>query len=169
MALFEQKKYKKNEHVFRSGEIVKHNIFVIKGCFRQYFLNEEGKEHIIYFAEERWWAGDLISMRNGTPTNMNLQALEPSEVLIMSTKNWEFAYSNFPWYADMHSKGHQRWTMKLQQQMGQMITDSAETRYLRLLKERPALFQRIPQYQIATFLGITPEALSRLRKKIYNI
>ena len=169
LALHEPRHYKKNEHVYMAGDVVKHSIFVLKGCFRNYMANEQGKEHIIFFAEERWWAGDLVSMRSKEPTSLSLQALEYSEVLTLSAQNWEYAFANFTWFASMHAKGHQRWTSKLQQMMANAATETAEEKYLRMLRERPSLLQRVPQYYIALYLGITPETLSRIRKKIYNM
>ncbi|MES2764786.1 MAG: Crp/Fnr family transcriptional regulator [Bacteroidota bacterium] len=166
LALCEPRRFKKNEIIMQAGDIPKFTLFVVSGCLRQYYVSAEGVERIIYFAEERWWAGDLLSMRNGTPTELNLQALEATDTLTISKENWEYAFKNFPWYAELHIKGQQRWNGKMQNQLGQSLADSPETKYLRLLKERPKLLQRVPQYHIATYLGITPETLSRIRKKI---
>jgi CRP-like cAMP-binding protein len=168
LALWKPEIFPKNHHLLTAGNIARFTVFVLKGCLRQYTVNEEGHEHIIFFAEEEWFAGDLQSMRTQTPSQLNLQALEECEVLTITRENWEFAFNNFPWWQKMHLDGHHRWVAKLQQQVSSSMTDSAETKYLRLLRDRPKLLQRIPQYYIAAFLGISPEALSRIRKKIFN-
>ncbi|HEY0031290.1 MAG TPA: Crp/Fnr family transcriptional regulator [Bacteroidia bacterium] len=169
LALWEPQEFKRNEFIQRSGEVPKCSLFVLKGCLRQYVVSEKGDEHIIYFAEERHFVGDLAAMRSETISNFNIQATEESAVLMLSAANWELAFKQFPWWAEMFIKGHQKWAAKMQEQMANSLAESAETKYLRLLKERPALFQRVPQHYISSYLGISPETLSRIRKKLFNL
>jgi CRP-like cAMP-binding protein len=164
--LWEFRKFKRNEFILRAGEIPKFSIFVLKGCLRQYIVNENGEESIVYFAEERHWIGDLPAMRNKTISNFNFQAIEECELLIISADNWEKAFIKFPWWTEGHLKGYQKWATIMQQQMGDMLTQTGEVRYLKLLKEKPNLFQRVPQHYIASYLGLSAETLSRIRKKI---
>ncbi|MCE3297122.1 MAG: putative transcriptional regulator, Crp/Fnr family [Crocinitomicaceae bacterium] len=168
LSFWKPAEFKKGEHLLRQGEVARFTVFVLSGCLRQYSVNENGQEQIIYFAEENWFAGDLQSMRSRVASNLNLQALENCSVLTINKTNAELVLERFPWWAQLQLAGHQRWMAKLQQQVGQSMIDSAETKYLRLLKDRPKLLQRVPQYQIASFLGISPEALSRIRKKLYT-
>lgn len=167
--LWELRSFKRNEFIQRGDEVPKFSTFVVKGCIRQYMVSDTGNEHIVYFAEERHFIGDLSSMRNKIPSKFYLQALEPTELLIITAANWEKASENYPWWATAHQTGFQKWTAKIQQQMAESVAETSETRYLKLLKERPALFQRVSQHHIASYLGITPETLSRIRKKIYNL
>lgn len=167
--LWEPKKFKRNEFIMRAGEIHKFSIFVVKGCLRQYIVNEKGEESIVYFAEERHFIGDLPALRNKTISNYCFQAIEECELLTISADNWEKAFIDFPWWTAAHLAGYQKWATKLQQQMADLHSLTGEQRYLKLLNEKPALFQRVPQHFIASYLGITPETVSRIRKKIYNI
>jgi CRP-like cAMP-binding protein len=168
LALWEWRSFKKNEFIMRAGEVPAFSIFVLKGCLRQYIIGESGDEHIIYFAEERHWIGDLPAMRNGIPSAFYFQALEPCELLVITAENWEKVFVQFPWWASAHITGYQKWAARMQQQQAEAISETAETRYLNLLKSKPALFQRVPQHYIASYLGVSPETLSRIRRKIFN-
>ncbi|HEU4716637.1 MAG TPA: Crp/Fnr family transcriptional regulator, partial [Bacteroidia bacterium] len=161
-ALLESFSIRRNEHFFQAGDVVKFAVFILKGCLRQYYISPEGVESTVYFAEEKWWSGDASSFRNATPTNLNLQAMEDCEVLLLSRKNWQYAFDTFAWYREYHTKGQQRLAARMQEKLGQALTETAEQKYLRLLKERPSLIRRVPQHYIATYLGLTPETLSRV-------
>ncbi|MEY3416643.1 MAG: hypothetical protein RL711_1167 [Bacteroidota bacterium] len=166
LALWEVKKFKRNEMIMRAGEVPSFSIFVLKGCLRQYVVNEKGEESIIYFAEERHFIGDLPALRNNEKSNFYFQAIEPCELLTISAKNWLLAFDKFPWWTSAHLFGYQKWAAKMQEQMAALHTTTGENRYLNLLKEKPSLFQRVPQHYIASYLGINPETLSRIRKKM---
>lgn len=169
LALWEFKKFNRNEFILCAGEIPKFSIFVLKGCLRQYIVNDKGEESIVYFAEERHFIGDLASIRSKTISNYNFQAIEECELLTISAENWEQAFVQFPWWTEAHLKGYQKWAALLQEQMAERHTLTGEARYLNLLKAKPNLFQRVPQHYIASYLGINPETLSRIRKKITRI
>ncbi len=168
LTLWEFKKFKRNEFILKAGEVPKFSIFVLKGCLRQYVVNEKGEEAIVYFAEERHFIGDLPAIRNQTSSNYNFQAIENCELLTISKENWEKALIEFPWWAEAHLRGYQKWAELLQQQIAERQTLTGEARYLNLLKAKPKLFLRVPQHFIASYLGISPETLSRIRKKIFN-
>ncbi|MBS1903981.1 MAG: Crp/Fnr family transcriptional regulator [Bacteroidetes bacterium] len=166
LALFEPLCLRRKEHLYSAGDIVKHAAFIVKGCVRHYYANEQGTERIVMFAEENWWIGDLTSLRERTPTKLNLQAVEDSDLLLISRERFEHALATFSGFNEYYTKGTQKTYTKLQEQVGQSLADSAETKYLRLLKERPSLVARVPQHYIASYLGITPESLSRVRKNL---
>ncbi len=168
LKLWEFKKFKKNEFILNAGEVPKFSIFVLKGCLRQYIVAESGEESIVYFAEERHFIGDLAALRSKTTSIYNFQAIEECELLTISADNWAKAFVEFPWWTDAHLTGYQKWAVMLQQQMAERHTLTGEERYLNLLKAKPKLFQRVPQHFIASYLGISPETLSRIRKKIFN-
>ena len=164
--LWEFKTFKRNEFVQIAGEIPPFSIFVLRGCLRQYTVNVKGEESIVYFAEERHFIGDLPALRNRVPSDFNFQATEACELLTISTEHWEKSFIDFPWWAHAHMSGYQKWASSMQQQMSDRHLKSGEERYLALLQKRPALFQRVPQHFIASYLGLNPETLSRIRKKL---
>jgi CRP-like cAMP-binding protein len=166
LRLWEFQTFKKNEFILKAGEIPKFSIFVLKGCLRQYSLTEKGEESIVYFAEERHWIGDLPAMRNKVTSHFNFQAIEACELLTISAENWQHAFVEFPWWAEAHLTGYQKWAAMMQQQMADMQMKSGEERYLDLKTKKPGLFQRVPQHYIASYLGLSAETLSRIRKKI---
>ena len=169
LALWEFKKFNRTEFILQAGEVPKFSIFVLKGCLRQYIVNENGEESIVYFAEERHFIGDLPSIRSKTISNYQFQAIEKCELLTISAENWEQAFIKFSWWTKAHITGYQKWAELLQQQMVERHTLTSEVRYLNLLKSKPKLFQRVPQHYIASYLGISPETLSRIRKKITSV
>lgn len=166
IALTELRNFKKGEVIIRQGTVQRFNIFIVKGCIRTYNVGADDTEKTIYFAEEGYWTGDLESLRNATPAKHNFQALENTQALTLTKDNWEYTYKKFKWVADIHALGHQRWAAKLSEHIGRLLSDTPEANYLRLIKERPTLVQRVPQYHIASYLGISAETLSRIRKKI---
>lgn len=165
LSLTQIRSYKKGEHIIEEGEIQKFNVFVLKGCIRTYFKSEDGKERTTRFAEEGEWTGDLESLRNQKPTHQNLQALEDTEIITLSRENWEYVYGKFAWMVELHATKQQKTATYLTQHIGTLLNDSPEANYQRLLSERPTLVQRVPQYYVASYLGISPETLSRVRKK----
>lgn len=164
--LWENKTFKKNEYILKAGEVPGFSIFVLQGCLRQFTLNDKGDESIVYFAEERHFIGDLPAMRNKIPSDFNFQAIEACSILTLNASNWERSVIEFPWWVQAHLTGYQKWAAQMQQQFAEMQSKSSEERYLELLKKRPQLFQRVPQHFIASYLGISAETLSRIRKKI---
>src|ERR1700761_7498276 len=153
--LWDYQECKRNEFIQRAGTVPRFSIFVLKGCLRQFLVNANGIESTVYFAEERHFVGDLPAMRNKVPGDYNFQATEAAKLLTLSRENWEVVFSRFPWWAEAHMKGYQKWAAAMQQQLADMQIKSGEERYLDLLKRRPALFQRVPQHFIASYLGLT--------------
>jgi CRP-like cAMP-binding protein len=166
LKLWKYKTFHKNEFISRANEIPAYSIFVLQGCLRQYTVNEKGEESIVYFAEERHFIGDLPAMRNKIPSDFNFQAIEACHILALEASDWEQSLIEFPWWTKAHLLGYQKWAALMQQQFAEMQSKSGEERYLDLLKKKPSLFQRVPQHFIASYLGISAETLSRIRKKI---
>ncbi|WP_162389835.1 Crp/Fnr family transcriptional regulator [Spirosoma endbachense] len=165
LALFDPLYIQKNQIVFLAGDIVSYAYFIVKGCLRQYYVNAEGVENTIYFAEEGGWTGEMSSFIHRVPTTMNLQALEDSQALVLTRTNWELATRTFPDYALYQIKNRARNITRLKEQIGHAQTDTPDQKYRRLLTEKPHLLQRLAQYQIANYLGVTPETYSRIRKR----
>ena len=164
--LFEILKVKKNEHLFQSGNIAKYVYFIQRGCMRQYYINKNGNERIIYFKVECGWCSELLSFLNNTPTELNLQALEDCNVLMISQKNWIYAVTHIPPFTMYFIKAQQDTNYMLKKRLAEATVETPEEKYLRFIKEEPHLLQRLPLYHIASYLTMTPETLSRIRKKI---
>jgi CRP-like cAMP-binding protein len=157
---------KKAEHFYRAGEVPRYSPFILKGCLRQYLVNDNGEEQIILFNEEGNWAGQIGSMRTKIPTNVYLQALEDCEILGITLDHIDLGMARFPWYQRYFLKKYPADHARLLEQANRLKTESPETLYRELLHERPTLILRLPQYYIANYLGIRTETLSRIKNKI---
>ena len=164
--LFETLEIKKNEHLFRQGEIARWVYFVEKGCLRQYFINNNGEERTIYFKTEGGWASELVSFLDNKPTELNLQATEDSKLEIINQKNWIYAVTLIPSFTMGFIRSQQDTNYMLKKRLAEATVETPEEKYLRFIKEEPLLMQRLPLYHIASYLAMTPETLSRIRKKI---
>lgn len=164
--LFKHKKVKKKELLLREGDICHFEGFVIKGLFRVYHVDQEGSEQILYFAQEDWWITDIDSFTNRKPSVLNIEALEDSEVLYVSEKDKVFAYDHFPWTEKLFRIMTQKTHIALQRRMIENLSKNADQRYKDFTERYPALLQRLSNLQIAAYLGITHEFLSKIRKKI---
>src|SRR6185437_6203717 len=118
LSLFRERHFKKNEIIFRAGDIVKQTYFIMQGCVRQYYVSPEGTERIIYFAEERAFCGEMMSFLHYTPTNLNMQALEETDVLYLDLKNCETALTSIPVFALWYIRHHERLVVRLKEEVG---------------------------------------------------
>ncbi len=162
---FQHKKVGKKRYLLEEGTVCKADYFVIKGCLRQYQVDNEGRESVMQFALEDWWIADLYSFLTGTPSAFNIDALEDSEVLVLDYDHQQRLFNEIPkmniyWRIIMQNAFVALQRRLLFQQR------SLEERYLEFLKRYAYFEQRIPQHQIAAYLGITPESLSRIRNTV---
>ena len=169
LELWEYHTFKKNEVIMQANDIPKWSLFVLKGCLRQFLVTDKGDERIVYFAEERHFIGDLSALRNRQPSMFTFQAIEACELLTINAANWAKAQQQFSWWTEAYVNGYQRWMMIMQQQLADSASLSAEEQYMRLMETKPKLLLRVPQHFIASYLGISPETLSRVRKKMPNL
>ena len=164
--LFQSKIIKKKSFLLREGEICKFEGFVTKGIFRVYHIDKSGAEQILYFAIENWWITDIDSFTNERPSQLFIEALEDSEVLLISKKDKEFAYANLPKIEKLFRVMTQKTHVALQRRMIDNLSKTADQRYLDFIEKYPQLHQRLSNLQIAAYLGISHEFLSKIRNKI---
>jgi CRP-like cAMP-binding protein len=164
--LFQHRTIDKKSFLLREGEVCKFEGFVTKGLFRVYHIDQKGFEQILYFAIENWWITDIDSFTNETPSQLFIEALEDSEVLVISKKDKEFAYSNLPKIEKLFRVMTQKTHVALQRRMIDNLSKTAESRYLEFADKNPQLMQRLSNIQVAAYLGITNVFLSNIRKKI---
>ena len=164
--LFVQKLIPKKSFLLREGEICKFEGFVTKGLFRVYHIDKNGFEQILYFAIENWWITDIDSFTTETPSQLFIEALEDSEVLLISKRDKEFAYTNLPRIEKLFRVMTQKTHVALQRRMIDNLSKTADQRYIEFIEKYPQLIQRLSNIQIAAYLGITNVFLSNIRKKI---
>ena len=157
---------KKRDYLFRQGEIDRYVGFVNEGCLRYYFTDEKAAEHILYFAMEEWWVGDLNSFYMNEPSPNSLQALEDCSLFLFNLTSFEGARKMIPAFDEFITIKHRKAYTASQQRNFELKSVTAEDKYKKLMTSSPDTFNRIPQHYIASYLGITPESLSRIRKKI---
>lgn len=165
-SLLKKRIVKKKEHYLQAGEISRATAYVNSGCLRQYILGDHGKEIIIQFALEDWWIGDLESFHYEKPSTFYIQAVEDSELMLLSRKDFLRVCEELPKYKTFHDEKVQRNHFATLKRLSIAKLGTPEEKYLLLMKEQPQLFQRIPLHYIASYLSIQPESLSRLRKRL---
>ncbi|OYD45160.1 cAMP-binding protein [Sphingobacterium cellulitidis] len=157
----------KNEFLLRNGDVCKYDNYIVEGSFKAFRINEEtGKEEIIFLAIEDWWASDLESFSNQTDSYFNIQALENSKVLQISKISFDNMLEKIPKMEKFFRIILQNYLTTIQKRFLTYNSNNAEKRYLEFISQYSKLNERMPQYLIASFLGITPEFLSILKKKI---
>lgn len=165
-SLFRGRKVKKGQFLVHEGSIAKSTNFVTRGSIINYFLDLDGKQHIVQFAIEGWWISDLNSFITQSPATFNVQALEDSEVLELPFENLEIMYASIPKMERYFRIITQRAFISFHQRIVQNLSLSAEDRYLAFQKKYPKIESRIPQKLIASYLGISAEFLSKIKKRI---
>jgi CRP-like cAMP-binding protein len=153
----------KKEFILEPNNIFKYASFVKNGCLGMYSLNEKGKKSIVQIATEGWWFGELYSFLSENPSQYFVVAYERSEILQISHENLEVLYHKVPALERYFRILTQNAYISHQKRLLQTMETSAGVRYDQLITDRPELLQRVPLYVLASYLGISPEALSRIR------
>ena len=164
ISLFAPLTFKRNEFLLRAGEISRNEYFVVSGSLRQYITDRNGKEQVLRLCIEDWWCGDIKSFVRQTPSTYYIQAIENTKVLSINRTNWDLLFDEFK----MVKRGRlmlQSAVIALHDRTIDNLSLSAQERYAKFLKSYPEVHNRIPLKYIASYLGITPEFLSELRKQ----
>jgi CRP-like cAMP-binding protein len=164
--LFEAQKVTKKSFLLRENDICRFEGFVTKGLFRVFHIDEKGFEQVLYFAIEDWWVTDIDSFINERPSVLYIEALEDSEVLLISKKDKELAYTSIPQIEKLFRIMTQKTHVVLQRRMIEYLGKTADQRYLDFIEKYPKIYPRLTNLQIAAYLGISHEFLSKIRKKL---
>ena len=166
MAAFDRKRMRKRQYFLQEGDVCKHTGFIVKGSARMFTVDDKGHEHIIRFGLESWWMGDHESLVNLTPSPYYIEMLEDSELLVIT----------FPKASELRSKSRcfdltikaldKFQAIAMQKRIHSAIGMTAEERYCDLLRTYPQFLERFPMNMIASYLGLSPETLSRIRKNV---
>ncbi|SEO06078.1 cAMP-binding domain of CRP or a regulatory subunit of cAMP-dependent protein kinases [Mucilaginibacter gossypiicola] len=159
---------KKRKALLMEGDVSRYVYFVEKGALRSYTVDKEGTEHVVQLVVEEHWIGDLCSFVSQSAGNINIEAIEDSEVLLLAHHDLEMLYEQIPQLERFFRQLFQRAYVSLQQWHNAAQSEHAEERYQQLIKEHPHIAARIPLIYIASYLGITPESLSRIRKQLFS-
>lgn len=163
---FIPKKLKKHQFLLNEGDVCNYVGFVNSGCLRKYSINNKGAEHIVQFAIEDWWVSDMDSFLSGLPATYNIDVLQDSEVLLLENSSRDKLLNECPkmerFFRLLIEANHVATYQRITDSLGA----SAEERYLKFIKTYPKLFETVSQNQIASYLGITPQSLSRIRKDL---
>lgn len=164
-SLMQRRTLRKRQYLLQEGDVCRYEFFVNSGCLRAYTIDDKGTEHVLQFAVEDWWIGDMHSFITQTPARLAIDALEDSEVFYLDKAAWDGLFQRVPRFERFFRILLQRAFITLQERVVSGMSDTAEERYRRFRDRYPQLEQRVPQRQIASYLGITPESLSRIRRK----
>ena len=162
------RKYLKGQYIVQQGDICKNGSFVVKGCLRTFYIDTAGQEHIVMFAIENWWTADLGSFITQTPADYNVQCLENTEVIQFPFEVLEQLYHQVPKLERFFRIIIQKAYVASEKRVIRNFSLPARDRYLWFQKQYPQIEQRIPQYMIASYLGITKEFLSKIRSQLIS-
>ncbi len=163
---FSARKVKRGRLILQEGDVCRLNTFVVEGCFRMYMLDFDGKEHNLQFAIENWWIGDIASFHSGEPSRFFIEAMEPSTVLQIKKADQLRLFVDYPKFNRIFRVFTENELVSYQRRVIQNISSTAEERYTDFINRYPDFVNRISNVQIASFLGMTPEYLSTIRKKL---
>lgn len=160
------KKLRKKQYLLQEGDVARNIAFVEKGALRSYSVDEKGAEHIIQFALEGWIISDLDSFMTGTPATYNIDALEDCELILISKTAQDEMLKQIPHYEVYIRMQLIGAYVAMQKRLTSILSLSLEERYVNFVKLFPDIIQRVPQHMIASFMGLKPETLSRIRSKM---
>lgn len=164
-AAVKPKRLRKRQYFLQEGDINHYNGFVVKGCLRLFRVAEDGTEHIMRFFIEDWWATDYMSFHGEQRSNFYIEALEDCELLVMDKKSFDELVNTIPKMRKMIEKLSAKNYEATQNRILSNISETAEQRYANFANGCPQIFNRVPLHMVASFLGLSRETLSRVRKQ----
>ena len=169
IARIRERRVKRRQFVLQQNEVCKHYTFVVSGCFKMYAVDQSGTEHNLQFAAENEWITDIGSFHSGKETQLYIEAIEPSVVLQLEKTDLIYLYHNHQKFDRIFRVIVENEYVELQNRVLQNISSTAQERYSTFLIQYAFLASRLPNTQIASYLGITPEFLSKIRAKNIKI
>lgn len=160
-----ERKIKRRQYILQEGDTCKYFNYVMEGCFKMYGIDHSGTEHNLVFAAEDDWITDLDSLHKERPSKLFIEAIEPSTILQISKGDLWYLYTNFPKFDRNFRVIIEDKYIELQNRLLQTFSTSAYQRYENFLAQYPKLANRLPNTQIASYLGVTPEFLSKIRNE----
>jgi len=160
------RKYLKGQYILQQGDICRHECFILSGCTKMFYIDNEGQEHIVMFSIEDWWTSDMGSFISQTPADYNVQCIENTELIQFSYDVIEELYLEIPKLERFFRKIIERALVASQKRIVRNFSLSAKEQYLLFKENYPKIEQRIPQYMIASYLGITKEFLSKIKSEL---
>lgn len=165
-SLLQPKKVPKKTFLLQEGEVCKFEAYINTGCIRTYYINETGTEVTLQFAIEDWWVSDIASFHEHKPSRMFIETLEDCDILVLTPASKEALLKGAPCFERMFRLMVQRNLSRLQERLFQTIATTAVEKYLDFLERYPTIPQRVAQHYIASYLGFSPEFLSKVRTKL---
>ena len=163
---FVPRKLRKRQYLLQEGDVCKYLTFISKGLLRTYNIDDKGVEHMSVFGWEGWWLSDFNSFLTGVPAVFNIDAIEDSELLMISRADYEALTISVPIMDRYFRILYQNSIVTKERRLMSSITHTAEEKYVQLAESNPKMIERVPQNMIASYLGIAPETLSRIKKNL---
>jgi CRP-like cAMP-binding protein len=164
--IFVPRRLTAGEFLQRAGDVAHSAAFVARGCLRSFVIDAKGKEHVVQFAPEQWWLADAISLNTGTPSQYFFEAIEDSDLLLVDAAGQQQIVDRVPGYSAAMRAGLQKHAAAKDLRIVKALSASAEERYLDFMQTFPTIAQRVPQWMLASYLGVSPETISRIRKQL---
>ena len=166
LSKIETKHFKAKTIIFNAGEVCKYSYFVRSGLVRSFNVNDNIVEHVLSFACEGWWIGDMYSLLSQKPGNLFIEVLEDAEVVLLSKENQELLYNEIPKLERFFRILTENSLVANQERIMDNLSLTAEERFEKFCKQYPTLIQKVPQKQIASYIGVTPEFFSKMKSKM---
>ena len=166
LSLLEPRRMKRKELYLEAGAVCRYSAFVVDGALKSFTVDDDGKEHILSFAISDWWIADMYSLLSGKPAILNIEAIADSEVLLLARESQQRLYERIPKFERFFRILVENALVAHQQRLIENMSSTAEERYLGFISKYPIIPSCVPQHSIASYLGITPEFLSKIRARL---